>query len=291
MRLIPRTSSGRQRRLIVTADDFGLAEEINEAVEIAHRRGILSSASLMVAGPAAADAIARARRLPSLRVGLHVVLLEQKPALPPEQIARLVDSSGHMRCDLVRLAFELVGSSKLRSQLRNEIEAQFAAFRAIGLRLDHVDVHKHYHLHPIVGHEVVAAARRFGACAIRVPFEPVSVIRRVEKKGAKAGSVGIACWAGLLRRLVRKAGLHAPDAAFGLAWSGQFTAKRLLGLLHELPGGVIEIYMHPGMKDRFRGSASRYRYSDELKALCAPEIIAEVKRSGLQPIGYSDLHL
>ena len=289
MRLIPRTASGQRRRLIVTADDFGLAEEINEAVEIAHRHGILGSASLMVAGPAAADAIARARRLPGLRLGLHVVLLEQKPALPPEQIARLVDSSGHMRGDLVRLAFELVRSSRLRSQLRNEIEAQFAAFRAIGLRLDHVDVHKHYHLHPIVAREVVAAARRFGASAVRVPFEPVSVIRRVEKRGITAGSVAIACWAGLLRRLVHKAGLHAPDAAFGLAWSGQFTAHRLLGLLHELPGGVIEIYMHPAMKDRFRGSASRYRYSDELNALCAPEVMAEVKRSGLQPIGYSDL--
>jgi hopanoid biosynthesis associated protein HpnK len=289
MKPIPGTSSSRRRGLIVTADDFGLAEEINEAVEIAHRHGILSSASLMVAGPAAADAVARARRLPSLRVGLHVVLLEQKPALPPGQIARLVDSSGHLRCDLVRLAFELVRSSRLRSQLRAEIEAQFAAFRAIGLRLDHVDVHKHYHLHPVVAHEVVAAARRFGASAVRVPFEPVSVIRRVENRGAIAGPLAIACWAGLLRRLVHRAGLLAPDAVFGLAWSGQFTAHRLLGLLHELPGGVIEIYMHPAMKDRFRGSASRYRYADELKALCAPEVVAEVKRSGLQPIGYSDL--
>jgi len=40
-------------RLIVTADDFGLATEVNEAVEIAHRSGILSAASLMVASPGA----------------------------------------------------------------------------------------------------------------------------------------------------------------------------------------------------------------------------------------------
>ena len=70
------------RRLVVTADDFGAAREINEAVEAAHRRGILTAASLMVSGPAAADAIARARRMPSLRVGLHVVLVEGRPVLP-----------------------------------------------------------------------------------------------------------------------------------------------------------------------------------------------------------------
>ena len=60
-----------RKRLIVTADDFGLSREVNEAVEQAHREGILTAASLMVSAPAAADAVARARRLPSLRVGLQ----------------------------------------------------------------------------------------------------------------------------------------------------------------------------------------------------------------------------
>ena len=59
--------------LIVTADDFGLAEPVNEAVEIAHTRGILTCASLMVSGRAVADAVKRARKLPDLKVGLHVV--------------------------------------------------------------------------------------------------------------------------------------------------------------------------------------------------------------------------
>ncbi len=61
--------------LIVTADDFGAAVEVNEAIETAHRDGILTATSLMVAAPAAADAVARARRIPSLRVGLHLVLV------------------------------------------------------------------------------------------------------------------------------------------------------------------------------------------------------------------------
>ena len=70
------------RRLIVCADDFGLDAAVNEAVETAHRDGILTCASLMVGAPAAADAVARARRLPRLRVGLHLVLVDGKPVLP-----------------------------------------------------------------------------------------------------------------------------------------------------------------------------------------------------------------
>ncbi len=283
------SSKSEPGRLIVTADDFGLADEINEAVEIAHRRGILSAASLMVAGPAADDAIRRARRLPNLRLGLHLVLLEERPVLPPRQIAGLVDHSGRMRSDLVRFAFELARSERLRSQLREEIEAQFCAYLGTGLRLDHVDVHKHYHLHPVVGREVIAMARRFGASAVRVPLEPLGVIRRVEKRSITAASLGFASCAQWLRSRVQFAGLLAPDAIFGVTWTGSFTADRLLGVLRHLPRGLIEIYMHPATEDRFPGSAHGYRYSEEFKALCATEVLNEIRFSGLKPIGYSDV--
>jgi len=62
--------------LIVTADDFGLHESINEAVEQASRAGALNAASLMVTARATKDAVRRARLLPNLRVGLHVVLAD-----------------------------------------------------------------------------------------------------------------------------------------------------------------------------------------------------------------------
>src|SRR4051812_24563842 len=119
----------RADRLIVTADDFGLAPEINEAVEQAHQSGILTAASLMVAGPAAADAIRRARAMPELCLGLHLVLVEGRSALAPEEIALLANQDGRLRSDMVRLAFELVAKSDARRQLRREITAQFELFR------------------------------------------------------------------------------------------------------------------------------------------------------------------
>ena len=275
--------------LIVTADDFGLAEEVNEAVEIAHQRGVLSAASLMVTGAAAEDAVRRARRLPNLRVGLHLALLEENPVMPPSRIPGLVDRSGRMRRDLVRLAFDLARSERLRAQMRDEIEAQFKAYVGTGLRLDHVNVHKHYHLHPMIGRDVIAMARRFGARAIRVPLEPLGVIQRVENRNTTAASQAFACCARWLRSQVRYAGLLAPDAVFGLAWSGEFTAERLFGLLRHLPPGLIEIYMHPATENQFAGSTPGYRYSDELKALCATEVLAEIRRLRFARIGYSDL--
>ena len=90
------------RRLIVTADDFGLAVEVNQAVEAAHRDGILTGASLMVGAPAAADAVARAKALPSLKVGLHVVLVDGRPVLPPAAVPDLVGPDGAFIDDMPR---------------------------------------------------------------------------------------------------------------------------------------------------------------------------------------------
>src|SRR5258706_7707772 len=95
------------KTLIVTADDFGAAIEVNEAVEKAHREGILTAASLMVTGDGAGDAVERARRLPTLGVGLHLVLVEGRPALPPEQVPGLIDATGHFRTDMVRAGIDM----------------------------------------------------------------------------------------------------------------------------------------------------------------------------------------
>ena len=95
----------------------------------------------MVAGAAAADAVERARRLPALRIGLHVVLVEGTPALPPEKLPDLIDATGRLRTDMARLGLDICVRPAVRAQLRAEIEAQFRAYHATGLALDHVNAH------------------------------------------------------------------------------------------------------------------------------------------------------
>ncbi|MDE1146982.1 MAG: hopanoid biosynthesis-associated protein HpnK [Azospirillaceae bacterium] len=208
------------RRLIVTADDFGLSAAVNAAVVEAHTQGILTAASLMVAGEAAHAAAALAHGLPSLAVGLHVVLVDGKPFLPPDQIPDLVGPDGWFRNDLAKVGASIFFRPRVAAQVAVEVEAQFQAFRATGLKLDHVNAHKHYHLHPTVGRILLAAARRHGATAMRVPVEPASVIRAVDPDADLGLHHVTGPWAKLLRAKVRRAGLAAPDQVLGLAWTG-----------------------------------------------------------------------
>jgi chitin disaccharide deacetylase len=242
----------------------------------------------MVASPGAADAVRRARAMPNLRVGLHVVLVEAKPALSPELVPDLVGTDGLFRTDMARLGFDIAFKPRVRRQVGAEITAQFEAFAATGLALDHVNAHKHFHLHPVIAAEIIAIGRRFGARAIRVPTEPVAVVRSIESSSAMLTASLLAHWTSVLRGQARRAGMAMPDAVFGLAWSGAMTRERLKSLLERLPAGVIEIYTHPATVNAFAGHAPGYRYTEELAALTDPNCVVALRRSGHRPGGFGD---
>jgi hopanoid biosynthesis associated protein HpnK len=274
------------KRLIVTADDFGAAREVNEAVEAAHRGGVLTAASLMVAAPAAADAVARALRMPALRVGLHVVLVEGRPVLPASRLSHLVDANGAFRSDMAALGSVIAMRREARAQVAAEITAQFEAFRATGLPLDHCNAHKHFHLHPVVGALIAAIGARFGLRAARVPIEPQHILRNVERVWG-ASALLWRPFAHLLRRRYRAAGLLVPDQVFGLHWSGQMSKQRLSGLIRSLPEGLSEIYLHPATGP-YQGAAPGYRYREELEALQSAEVIGASRDGSLRLGGFSD---
>ena len=103
----------------------------------------------MVGEHAASNAVARARRLPSLRVGLHIVLVEGRAVLEAQRLLDVVDAAGRFRPGMVRTALDVYLRPGVRRQLAAEITAQFEAFRSTGLLLDHVNAHKHFHLHQL----------------------------------------------------------------------------------------------------------------------------------------------
>ncbi len=275
------------KRLIITADDFGAAAQVNEAVELAHRRGVLTAASLMVGAPAAADAIARARRLPALRVGLHLTLLQGQPVLPPAEVPQLVDARGALLSSPAVLGARLTASRAARRQLAAEIQAQFAAFSASGLRLDHCNAHLHFHLHPRVARLIESIGGRFGLRAVRLPLEPVEVLRRVERPRWSASAALTVPFALALRRRLAAANLLVAERTFGLRWSGQMGRARLAGIVRHLPEGVSEIYLHPATGD-YPGAAPGYGYLEELRALTAPEVIEACRDPQVRLGGFAD---
>jgi hopanoid biosynthesis associated protein HpnK len=283
-----------RRRLIVTVDDFGLSIPVNEAIERGHREGIVTAASLMVAEPAAADAVERARANPSLAVGLHVVVVAGRPLLPPDRIPDLVGSDGMFSSALARAGVKYFFSRRARRQLADEIRAQFAAFAATGLPLDHVNAQCHYHLHPTVMATILDVARDYGRPPIRIPAEPFgpSWSATHTNLGARfALAYLLAPFLALMKSRLRARGVAYNDRVFGFGDTGRMTQERVLGFLDVLPPGTTEMYFHAATR-RWPGIAAdlaSYRLEDEFAALVSPRVAAAVRAGAIERIAFRDL--
>jgi chitin disaccharide deacetylase len=282
--------ASRVKRVIFSADDFGLSEAVNEGIEQAHRDGILRSASLMVGAPAAQDAVRRARALPTLRVGLHLVVIEGPAILPQSEIPALVDQDGQFPSDQLGLGLRYFFQPMIRRQVAKEIRAQFEAFAATGLTLDHANAHKHMHLHPTIGSQLVSIGRSFGLRAVRVPAEPPAAIAACGTTGS-LGDRLLFRWTDLLRHQAKSAGMAVNDHCFGLAWSGHMTADKLECLAGHLPQGVSEIYFHPASRrdptlDRLMPA---YEHEAELRALIDPAVRAAFEAADVELVSYDAL--
>ena len=226
----------------------------------------------MVAGPAAADAVRRARALPTLAVGLHLVVVEGDSALP---------GGRPYGSDQLRLGLDYFFTPAGRRRLAAEIAAQYRAFAATGLTLDHANAHKHMHVHPTVGRLLIEIGLVHDLRALRIPAEPPALMRRCGMPQG-AGAVAMHAWTGVLRRMGRRAGLLMNDWVLGLAWSGHMTADRLLRAAPLLPPGRGEIYFHPATakNNLFERLMPDYEPEAELGALLDPAVRAVIGPGG-----------
>ena len=240
----------------------------------------------MVGAPYAADAVARARRLPGLAVGLHLVLVDGRPLLAQAGTG-LVRANGEFDRNLGRAALRVFVSPLARRQLAREIRAQFEAFRATSLPLDHVNAHKHMHLHPTIARLIVEIGGEYGMRAVRVPHEPTAILRRACPDERYPPPL-YRPWVMALRRRLARAGLATNDHVFGIAWSGGMIEERLLRLLPCLPDGVSEIYCHPAAEAGGQGELP-YRRREELAALLSPRLRQRIAELGIAFTRYRDL--
>lgn len=248
----------------------------------------------MVAGAAAEDAVARARRLPSLRVGLHVVLVCGRSVLPPERIPDLVDDAGAFSTRLARAGLRYFFLPAVRRQLAAEIRAQFERFRATGLTLDHVNTHNHMHLHPTVLSLILDIGSAFGVRAIRLPHEPFGPSWRATRTGfgrRLANDMLLRPLLARIRRRLKRAGIAANDYVFGINDSGAMDRRRVLGFLANLPEGVSELYCHPatGPWPEMEAAARHYRVADELMALVDRKVANALTVYGIELTAFGAL--
>ncbi len=275
------------KALIFTADDFGLAPALNEAVALAHRDGLLTAASLMAGAPAGGQALALAREFPDLCLGVHLTLIQGRAVLPPRKIAGLTDAWGNFPNHPVATGWRYFCRPGLLPQIRAELAAQIEAVLAAGLKVWFLNGHLNLHLHPRLLPLVIDLAREYGIPAVRLCREDWRATLALAPDGPLAKMAQGLIFQWLSRRAGRRlaaAGLASNDHLFGLTNDGRMTEAHLLALIPRLQPGVTEICVHPALyaDAALQRWGPAYRRREELAALLSPVLRARLVEHGVQ---------
>lgn len=280
------------RQLIVNADDFGLHPLVNKAIIAAHESGCVTSTSLMATGAAFDDAVALAAAHPRLDIGIHLVLVGERPVLEPGRVPSLVDEEGlfppQYPAFLVRF---LLGRISL-DEVRRELSAQMAKVAATGLTISHIDSHQHLHVLPGIDDIVFDLAAAYNIKAIRVPAEPILFSGGYPfSPGRFLGRLGLTILALRAGRRAGKRGLAAPEHFYGMLAGGNLRQEYLLNILDRLPEGISEVMTHPGADDAVLNAGFKWQYAwqGELTSLTSPAVSRRIAERGIKLASFREL--
>jgi len=278
------------KRLIVNADDFGLSPEVNAGVIRAHRDGILGSASLMVAEPAAKAAAELARQNPALDVGLHAVVCRGRSILNAAHLPGAVDASGHFLENPVLAGMRYFFDRSMRTKMTDELRAQVERHLELVGYLNHIDGHLNFHVHPLFADILIELAVEYKVPCIRLPRESVMTTLRLRRNHVPSKLIEFVIFRILsrrMRRMMAERGLRSTDALFGLHQSGHLDEDYIVGVIDKLRDGTTELYFHPAadVGDIPPSAAAQL----EVEILTSPRMRDAIDRNAIELITFANL--
>ena len=234
---------------IFNADDFGISKGVNAAIEQAHKEGILNSTSLIINQKYADEAIEKAKQMPDLEVGLHINLTNENPAANPQDIPLLVNKDGKFKNGFVNLLImSFLHPRELKRQAEIEIRAQIEKYLQSGLKLEHLDSHRHIHLIPVIFKVAEKLGREFKVKRIRIMNENIFNTIRQNRSKSYLFDGGIVKYM-LLRFLSWWNGYKSDIYFYTILYTCKISSEQFENV--KIPHGykAVEIMIHPGRPD------------------------------------------
>ena len=286
------------KNLIVNADDLGWTEGVNRGIVEAHRKGLVTSTTLLANGRAFESALAAAMNNPQLGIGVHLNLSDGPPSARADEVRGLLNEAGELEEGPQSLLLRIASRSLALEEVEREWDAQIRKVRATGIEPTHLDGHKHVQMLPGLFEIALRLAKKHGIPAIRVAHEESTLRSVLSSAGERKAAVvfkqgvqarGLKLLAPDAREMAEHAGIATADYFCGIAQTGVLTREGVEKLLGSLPEGTTELMCHPGYADEeLRKTGTRLQESrqTELQILTDGSVRKLVATRGIRLISY-----
>lgn len=277
------------KRLIVSADDFGMAKGINEGIAMACKDGIVTNINVMPAGDAFYDCLTRLKNIGPAEIGAHLALTQISPLASPGRIPTLLNKDGCFHKNYKSFFLKLFLGKIKREEIYAELKSQMDRLKAVGIPVTNLSSHEHVHLYPEILEIFIALAKEYDIPAIRYVHRDVMAgpvgFKKLYKKAVLAfferGS----------GRMIKKSGLKYTDNFMGLLDSGNLEEETLINMFKIMPCGTTELVAHPGLlsPEVLDRCVFHERCETDLASLISGRVKKFIGDNGIELINFSAL--
>ncbi len=280
------------RKLIITADDYGMCDAVNRAIEECLRAGAVRATCVMANMPACGDAASLRKYFPYASVGIHWNLTQGRPLLHPRQRLSLINKDGHF-LSVSELRHRWLLRRINPAEIRHELREQFRQFCSLADRPDFWNTHENVHVFPGLFDLCVSIGQELGIPAMRshrrltVPFEGTSVSHNFRRPLFWLKGLIIANWSGK----AETRGAQMPDGrVYAPGYNGS-TASALEDIVSRVKWTsirkAVEVVVHPAvsLREDLFGELTESRL-EEYRVLRDPGLVERLRRRGIEPAGF-----
>ncbi len=200
------------KKLIISADDFGMSTGINKAITECYKKGLLKNASIIANSEKFDDAVDIAKKT-DICIGVHLNLTNGKSLT---KILEITDQNNNFQSSIFKIFITSLNRKKL-TKIKRELREQIIHVKSAGIRVYYLDSHKHIHSFPPIFKIVVELAKEFNL-KVRLPSDnlkssflkiiPRKIFYIIDKKIIKKEGVSFVlnflCISGLSKKKIFK---------------------------------------------------------------------------------------
>ena len=276
------------QRLIITADDYGMCEVVDNAIDAGIENGFITTTNVMLNMDSLERAKTLRQRYPHLSIGVHWNVTTGKPLCDPAEVPSLVDENG---------VFWSINEFKRRfgkkliaiDELERELEAQYALFEQTCGHADYWNTHENSALHTKAFKVFARVAQRHGIVATRtfqrVYFDKINIGFKRELREFLVRN-----FFELWFRRIRKSFKMPTARIVGFDKRSKADGDILLNALKKDGRDLIEVVFHPATTadHPYFGNISTERVR-EYEFVSSKEIIEKYKAQGFGFVGFGEL--
>ncbi|KUG21682.1 cellobiose phosphotransferase system ydjc-like protein [hydrocarbon metagenome] len=273
--------------LIVSADDFGLTNALNEGIVKAYINGIVTCVNIMPSGEAFENAFALLKENGITETGAHLSLTQTHSLAGYKKVSTLITHSGNFHNDYKTFILKFISKKIDLSQAYFELKRQMEMLNATGLKITNLSSHENIHMIPSFLNLFIRLAKEFKVKAIRFPHGDKSFhygINMIYKK------LVLSFFERRMRKILNASEVMSPDHFRGFFDSGKMNENILLQIIKSLEKGTTELICHPGILDHGLTKNCRFynNCESELNALTSPRVKKLVEDKNIQLVSYGD---